>query len=53
MTPDSKHPLPNGWRWVRLGEVCEINPRRPAGFKRPDGKPREVLMETKKRMFAA
>ena len=22
--------LPNGWRWVRLGEVCEINPRRPS-----------------------
>ena len=21
--------LPNGWRWVKLGEVCEINPRRP------------------------
>ena len=22
--------LPDGWRWVRLGEVCEINPRRPS-----------------------
>jgi type I restriction enzyme S subunit len=21
--------LPPGWRWVRLGEVCEVNPRRP------------------------
>ena len=21
--------LPSGWRWVKLGEVCEINPRRP------------------------
>ena len=21
--------LPDGWRWVRLGEVCELNPRRP------------------------
>jgi type I restriction enzyme S subunit len=21
--------LPEGWRWVRLGEVCTINPRRP------------------------
>ncbi len=21
--------LPKGWRWVKLGEVCEINPRRP------------------------
>ena len=22
-------PLPGGWRWATLGEVCEINPRRP------------------------
>ncbi len=22
-------PLPEGWRWVKLGEVCRINPRRP------------------------
>ncbi|MFV1951558.1 MAG: restriction endonuclease subunit S [Nitrospinota bacterium] len=29
--------LPDGWRWVRLGEVCEINPRRPKNFTRsPD-----------------
>lgn len=21
--------LPEGWRWVRLGDVCELNPRRP------------------------
>ncbi len=21
--------LPRGWRWVKLGDVCEINPRRP------------------------
>jgi type I restriction enzyme S subunit len=39
MTPDSKRPLPKGWRWVRLGEVCEINPRRPAGLKFSDVKP--------------
>jgi len=25
----SKRQLPAGWRWVRLGDVCEINPRRP------------------------
>jgi type I restriction enzyme S subunit len=25
----SKQPLPNGWRWAKLGEVCELNPRRP------------------------
>lgn len=29
--------LPSGWRWVRLGEVCEINPSRPKNFTRlPD-----------------
>ena len=22
--------LPDGWRWVKLGEVCEVNPRRPS-----------------------
>ena len=22
--------LPTGWRWVRLGDVCEINPHRPS-----------------------
>jgi len=28
--PATNYPqLPEGWRWVRLGEVCEINPRRP------------------------
>ena len=24
-----KYSLPNGWRWVKLGEVCEVNPSRP------------------------
>jgi type I restriction enzyme S subunit len=29
--------LPTGWRWARLGEVCDINPSRPREFKRdPD-----------------
>lgn len=23
-----KRPLPHGWRWARLGDVCELNPRR-------------------------
>ena len=23
-----ERPLLNGWRWVKLGEVCKINPRR-------------------------
>ncbi len=26
--------LPTGWQWVRLGEVCEINPRRNRDFTR-------------------
>lgn len=33
--PRSEKSLPAGWRWVRLGEVCEINPRRPE-LKRSD-----------------
>ncbi|MDP2924428.1 MAG: restriction endonuclease subunit S [Candidatus Omnitrophota bacterium] len=29
--------LPSGWRWVKLGEVCELNPPKPKGFYRlPD-----------------
>lgn len=30
--------LPDGWRWVKLGEVCELNPRR-AAFLRDDETP--------------
>lgn len=26
---DTRRPLPDGWRWVKLGDVCIINPRRP------------------------
>ncbi|WP_313096122.1 restriction endonuclease subunit S [Corynebacterium variabile] len=26
---DGPYPLPEGWRWVKLGEVAEINPRDP------------------------
>lgn len=26
---EGPYKLPDGWRWVRLGEVCSINPRRP------------------------
>jgi type I restriction enzyme S subunit len=34
---NEKYPLPDGWRWVKLGEVCEINPSRPKNFNRsPD-----------------
>ena len=27
-------PVPRGWRWIRLGEICEINPSRPSDFSR-------------------
>lgn len=26
---DEKKALPKGWQWVKLGDVCELNPRRP------------------------
>ena len=26
---EGPYELPEGWRWVRLGEVCKVNPRRP------------------------
>jgi len=35
--------LPTNWRWARLGEVCEINPRRPSGFIRPDDAPTSFI----------
>ncbi|MDD9802306.1 MAG: restriction endonuclease subunit S [Deltaproteobacteria bacterium] len=34
--PSGGGDLPRGWRWVALGEVCEINPRRPGEFVRGD-----------------
>jgi type I restriction enzyme S subunit len=33
---DFKRPLPDGWRWVRLGEVCQINPVRRSTLNRSD-----------------
>ena len=27
---DTRKELPPGWRWVKLGEMCELNPRRPS-----------------------
>lgn len=36
-TKDAKkqsRPLPPGWQWVRLGDVCEINPSRPSDLQR-------------------
>jgi len=38
--------LPDGWRWVKLGDVCEINPKRSKDFKRsPDSPTTFVPME--------
>lgn len=34
-----KRPLPSSWRWVKLAEVCEINPRRPTAFDRSSDAP--------------
>jgi type I restriction enzyme, S subunit len=28
--------LPSGWRWVRLGEICDVNPARPRDFRRSE-----------------
>lgn len=36
---EAKKTLPDGWRWVRLGEACEINPRRSASLQRADNAP--------------
>lgn len=35
----NERPLPAGWRLVSLGDVCEINPSRPAGLSRADDEP--------------
>jgi type I restriction enzyme, S subunit len=26
---NKEYSLPDGWRWVKLGEICQINPKRP------------------------
>ncbi len=36
---EDKQPLPAGWRWVRIDEVCQINPRRPDNLRRSDEAP--------------
>ncbi|WP_022855936.1 restriction endonuclease subunit S [Thermodesulfobacterium thermophilum] len=33
---EGPYKLPKGWHWVRLGEVCIINPRRPRIFREPN-----------------
>ena len=34
--------LPDGWRWVQLGEICDANPRR-AAIKRDDSSPTSFI----------
>lgn len=60
---EEKRKLPNGWCWVRLGEVCEINPRR-NNIARPDTEPtsfvpmeavdaeKGMICEVRERLFA-
>ena len=37
MSPKLKErKLPQGWEWATLGEICEINPRKPKDFVRSD-----------------
>lgn len=31
--------LPDGWQWVSLSDICEINPRRPSNLVRADDEP--------------
>jgi restriction endonuclease S subunit len=39
--PDA--PLPKGWRWVKLGEVCELNPSRTRFPAREDSAPTSFI----------
>ena len=34
--PAEGEELPSGWEWVRLGDVCEVNPRKPVTLNRND-----------------
>lgn len=48
-----KYILPAGWRWAKLGDVCEVNPSRPKNFNRsPDAQttfiPMAAVKEIKK-----
>jgi len=39
ITSKSKRPLPKGWQWVRMKDVVQLNPRRPADLQRADDAP--------------
>lgn len=38
--------LPEGWQWVRLGDVCELNPRRPNLERSPEAPTSFVQMSS-------
>lgn len=40
--PQPGQPISTGWRWVKLGEVCELNPRRPY-IERKDNTPTSFI----------
>jgi len=42
--PDGPYRLPAGWRWAALGEVCQINPRRPRLYRDDDARTTFVPM---------
>ncbi|MGB3419255.1 MAG: restriction endonuclease subunit S [Dolichospermum sp.] len=35
-SPEARKTSSDGWKWVKLGDVCEINPSRPRNLKRGD-----------------
>lgn len=39
----TKRPLPEGWRWERLADICQVNPRRDKGFQRQPEAPTSFL----------
>lgn len=44
---ENKQDLPVGWKWVKLGEVCEVNPRKSSSFYRsPDAPTSFIPMES-------
>ncbi len=45
MTTGQKE-LPAGWKWVKLGDVCEVNPRRPSALNLAEEKPTTFIPMT-------
>ncbi|MGC8758198.1 MAG: restriction endonuclease subunit S, partial [Caldisericaceae bacterium] len=40
---ENKPDLPAGWKWVKLGEVCEINPPKNSAFDRSPETPTSFI----------